>query len=227
MPKTVVKLFEATLERMPSRLNWVIVRIPFDVAKTWGSRGMFRVTGNINGFAFRTSLFPTGRGSHYLLVNKRMQAGGKSKPGENARFHLEPDTEERIVAIPEELERAFSEDRSLRRWFDQLNQSTRKTITDLVAEPKSAETRARRADQMVERLLSAMDAERELPPLLRIAFGRDPLAFKGWKMMTPSHRRGQLLAIFYYQQPGSRARRLAKVMQEARQYAERAEQKKR
>jgi len=227
MPKIVVKQFEATLERMPSRLNWTIARIPFDVAKTWGSRGSVRVRGNINGFPFRTSLFPTGRGDHFLLVNKRMQAGGRAKPGMNAKFHLECDTEERIVTIPEELERAFSEDRSLRRWFNQLNQSARKALADLVAEPKSPEARARRADQMVECLLSAMDAERELPPLLRLAFGRDPLAFKGWKLMTPTHRRGQLLAVFYYRQPGSRARRLAKVLQEAREYAERAEKRNR
>jgi hypothetical protein len=79
---------------------------------------------------------------------------------------------------------------------------------------------------MVERMLSTMDAERELPPMLRIAFGRDPRALEGWKLMSPTHRRGHLLGIFYYREPGSRARRLAKAVQEARQYAERAEQKK-
>jgi hypothetical protein len=225
MAKSAAKLFDATLERMPSRLNWITVRIPFDVAKTWGSRGMFRVRGNINGFAFRTSLFPTGKGDHYLLVNKRMQDGARAKAGVNARFHLEPDTEERVITVPQELESAFAEDGALRRWFDKLNHSTRRAIADWVAEPKSAEARVRRAEQMVERLLSTMDAERELPPMLRIAFGRDPRALEGWKLMSPTHRRGHLLGIFYYREPGSRARRLAKAVQEARQYAERAEQK--
>ena len=226
MPKPVVKLFEATLERMPSRLNWTIVRIPFDAAKTWGSRAAIRVRGNINGFPFRTSLFPTGKGSHYLLVNKRMQSGGRAKPGVTAKFQLEPDAEKRIVATPEELERAFSEDRSLRQWFQRLSYSTRKYISEWVAEPKSAEARARRADQMIERLLSTIEAEKELPPLLRIAFTRDALAFKGWQLMSPSHRRAHLLGIFGYREPASRARRLAKTMQDARQFAERAEKRK-
>src|SRR3979409_160623 len=83
-PKT--KSFQAILERGASRLNWVIVRIPFDVQKIWGTRGMLRVKGNINGFDFRTSLFPTGTGGHVLLVNKRMQAGAHAGAGSQASF---------------------------------------------------------------------------------------------------------------------------------------------
>src|SRR6267143_1202049 len=121
--KPVSKSFKATLERMPSNLGWVIVRIPLDVPKAWGTRGMLKVKGEINGFAFRTSLFPTGKGGHMLLVNKRMQRGAGAGPGTVAQFCLEPDTEERIVRVPAELKRALAEDRSLRRWFDTLNYS--------------------------------------------------------------------------------------------------------
>src|SRR5664279_2479894 len=94
--------FEARLERMRSRLKWVIVPIPFDAAKRWGLRGQIKVKGEINGFGFRTSLFPTGQGGHILLVNKRMQAGAGSKEGDVARFELEIDFEERIVVPPKE-----------------------------------------------------------------------------------------------------------------------------
>src|SRR2546421_8196942 len=111
--KPVAKSFRAALERMPSNLGWVIVRIPLDVPKIWGERGMLKVKGEINGFAFRTSLFPTGDGGHTLLVNKRMQAGAKVKLGSVAQFRLEPDTEERTVTVPLELKQVLSEDRSL------------------------------------------------------------------------------------------------------------------
>ena len=50
-PKQVRKSFEAPLERLRSNLGWVVIRIPFDVQKIWGTRGMFRVKGEINGFA--------------------------------------------------------------------------------------------------------------------------------------------------------------------------------
>jgi len=218
-PKT--KSFQAPLERGTSRLNWVIVRIPFDVQRIWGRRGMLRVKGDINGFAFRTSLFPTGNGRHILLVNKRMQAGASAGPGTVARFNLEPDVEVRSIIVPQELERALSEDRALRRWFDKWDNSTRNYINNWVGEPKSPEARVRRADQIAERLLATMEAERELPPAIQLAFARDPSAQEGWKLMSPLKRRGHLLGIFYYRTPAARARRIAKVIQEARQVAAR------
>jgi len=214
-PKLTSKSFEAILERGAGRLNWVIVRIPFDVSKVWGTRAGLRVKGEINGFAFRTSLFPTGDGHHTLLVNKKMQAGAKAVVGAVARFVLEPDTAPRIVTMPAELERALSEVRALRRWFDQMSPSMRKYIAAWVAEVKSAEARERRAVQIAERLLATMEAERDLPPLLRAAFGRDPRAYEGWKQMSVAQRRGHLLGIFYYRDPKAQARRAAKAVKEA------------
>jgi uncharacterized protein YdeI (YjbR/CyaY-like superfamily) len=220
-PKPAARSFDATLERSSNRLNWVIARIPFDVAKIWRTRGQLRVKGAINGFAFRTSLFPTGNGDHVMLVNKRMQAGAGTGVGAVAQFRLEPDTEERVITVPPELARALSEDRSLGRWFDRFNYSTRRWIVDWITQVKSAEARVRRANQIAERLLSAMEAERELPPILRDAFARHGRAYEGWKRMSPSHRRGHLLGIFGYRDPASRARRVAKTVQEAQEFAER------
>src|SRR5262249_18503791 len=169
-PKAVAKSFEATLERMPSNLGWVIIRIPFDVSKVWGVRGTLRVKGEINGFAFRTSLFPTGKGSHYLLVNKRMQAGADAAPGMVAAFRLAPDTEARKAVLPPELKRFLDEDRAFRRWYEQLTYSIRKWLGEWILQPKSSAARERRAEQIAERLLATMEAERELPPVLQAAF---------------------------------------------------------
>src|SRR6266545_944726 len=82
--KLTGKSFRATLERGANRLGWVIVRIPFDVKEVWDTRGHLRVTGEINGFPFRGSLFPTGTGEHWMLVTKKMQAGGGAVPGSEA-----------------------------------------------------------------------------------------------------------------------------------------------
>jgi len=218
-PKPVTKLvkksFKATLVRLRSNLGWIIVWIPFDVHKVWGSRGRLKVRGEINRFAFRTSLFPTRKGDHFLLVNKKMQQGAGAKEGSNAEFLLEPDTEERTVAVPAELKRILAEDRSFRRWFDALNYSIRKWLADWITQPKSPAARRRRSEQVAEQLLSTMEAERELPPALKLAFTRDPRTLEGWNLMSPSHRRGNLIAIFYYRSPDARARRVDKVVEEA------------
>jgi uncharacterized protein YdeI (YjbR/CyaY-like superfamily) len=219
-PRQVRKSFEATLERLRSNLGWIVIRIPFNVQNIWGTRGMFRVKGEINGFAFRTSLFPTRKGEHFLLVNKKMQAGAHASEGNTAEFFLEPDTEERVIAIPAEFKRILAEDRTFRRWFDALSYSIRKWISDWIVQPKSAASRLRRAEQVAEQLFSAMEAERELPPALRLAFTRNPRALEGWNLMPPSHRRAQLIAIFYYRSPDARARRLEKVIAESISRAE-------
>jgi uncharacterized protein YdeI (YjbR/CyaY-like superfamily) len=220
MSKPAKKSFRATLERLRSNLGWVIVWIPFNVQKIWGTRGRLRVRGEINGFAFRTSLFPTRKGEHFLLVNKKMQAGGHASEGTTAEFSLELDTEERVVVIPAELKHILAEDRTFRRWFDALSYSIRKWISDWVVQPKSASARIRRAEQVAEQLFSAMEAERELPPVLKLAFTRDPRALEGWDLMSPGHRRGLLIAIFYYRSPEARSRRIQKVVEEAMALAE-------
>jgi uncharacterized protein YdeI (YjbR/CyaY-like superfamily) len=218
--KLIAKSFKARLARINSPLNWVMIQIPFDAAKVWGKRGQLKVKGEINGFAFRTSLFPRRNGGHMMLVNKRMQRGAGAGPGTVAQFRLKPDFEERVVTVPRELKRALAEDRALRQWFDNLNYSMRRYITDWIGDVKSAEARTRRAEQIAERLLATMEAERELPPILQIAFAQSARAREGWERMSAARRRGHLLGIFYYRNPEARGRRIDKALQDAVELAE-------
>jgi uncharacterized protein YdeI (YjbR/CyaY-like superfamily) len=206
---------------MRSRLNWTIIRLPFDAAKVFGARGQIKVKGTINGFAFRTALFPTGDGGHILLVNKRMQKGGRVAVGGSARFEIGLDSEKRVLGIPGKLERILAQDRAFRRWYDQLNSSTRNEIAKWVNEPASAEARDRRSEQIAERLLETMEAERELPPLIQLALARNSQARKGWESMSLARRRSHLLGIFYYRTPEGRANRLGKMLEDASAIAQR------
>jgi uncharacterized protein YdeI (YjbR/CyaY-like superfamily) len=219
--KPPVKTFKATLERIQSRLGWTIIRIPFDIDKVWPTRNRLRVRGEINGFAFRTSLFPARGGGHILLVNKAMQRGGDVRQGMSAQFRLEPDLAERVAIVPAELKRFLKEDASLRKWFEALNHSTRSEIGKWILQVKSPDARARRAEQMAERMLAVMDAEPGLPPVLQLAFAREPRALQGWNAMSQLQRRNHLFGIFYYRTPEAQARRIDKVLQEASAVAER------
>jgi uncharacterized protein YdeI (YjbR/CyaY-like superfamily) len=207
--------FEARLERTRSRLNWIVIHIPFDAAKVWGLRGQIKVKGEINGFPLRSTLFPTGDGGHILVVNKRMQKGGRAGEGSVARFQMEMDREVRTVTVPEELEKILRQDRALRRWYDQLKPSDRKEIAWWIGDVKSCEARTRRAEQMAERMLAVMEAEEQLPPLLQVAFAGNPQAREGWEAMSFARRRGHLFGIFYYRNPEARGRRVDKMLEDA------------
>lgn len=216
MPAPRRKSFTALLEPDGTQLRWVIARVPFDVQKAWPVRRRMRVRGEIEGFPFRTSLFPDPRGSgRILLVNKKMQTAAKAGPGSRVRIWLEPDLEERPITIPPELARQLKGDRRLQRWFNALSESMRREIGKWVDEAKGPDVRRKRAEKMAERLMLAMDGEEEPPPILRAAFQRQPLARDGWFALTPVQRRGHLLGIYYYETTDARERRAAKAVEDA------------
>ncbi|HEY2167981.1 MAG TPA: YdeI/OmpD-associated family protein [Candidatus Angelobacter sp.] len=207
------KIFEAVLERTADRLRWVIARIPFDAAKIWGKRGQMKVQGEINGFGFTATLFPDGQGNHFLIVNKKMLSGGKTAAGLTAKFRLQPDTTPRVtVSPPPELLRELGQSKRLLKFFESLNPSRRHEIAKWIAQCKTSDARKRRSQQLAEWFMETMEAERELPPILQLAFRQNPRAREKWEQMSPSHRRAHLFSIFHYREPEARARRLAKVI---------------
>ena len=216
------KAFRAVLEPAGNELHWVIARVPFDPAEAWPVRHGRRVKGEINGFAFRTSLFPESGGKkHVLLINKKMQAGARARPGDTAQFRLEPDLEEREASVPAELAKALKAGAGLRRYFDALKPSLRRDIGRWISEPKGIASRTKRAEQAAEWLFLAMEGEEETPPILRVAFQSQPAAREGWEAMTAVRRRNHLLSIFHYQTSESRERRVRVAVEDALKVAKR------
>jgi uncharacterized protein YdeI (YjbR/CyaY-like superfamily) len=211
-----LRKFRALLEPDGTRLRWTVARVPFDVKKAWPERRGLRVCGTINGFAFRTALFPDPRGEgHVLLVNKKMQAGAGVRQGVRAAIVLEPDLGEREALMPEELERALRGVAGLRRWYETMTPSRKRDIGKYVGEPKSAASRRKRAEEMAERMALTMDGEKDPPPILRAAFQRQPLAEAAWQALTPAGRRNHLLGIFYYRTADAREKRAQEAIADA------------
>lgn len=214
-----VRTFRATLEQGSQALGWTVAHVPFKPGDAWPTLIRLRVRGEINGFAFRTSLFPDSRGGFFLLVNRTMQKGSGTRSGDIAEFQLEPDLDAREAELPDELAVLLDDEPGLRPWYDALTEYTRREIGKWILGVKSDASRMKRAEQMAERLLSAMEAEVELPPLIEATFRKHPKARAGWKNMTPLQRRHELLAIFYYQTPEARQRRVDKLVEAAEKRA--------
>ncbi|HEV2214641.1 MAG TPA: YdeI/OmpD-associated family protein [Terracidiphilus sp.] len=212
------------LEVTGTHPRWVVARISRDLKAAWPGWSTRRVRGTVNGFAFRTALFPSG-GGHVLVVNRRMQAGAGAAAGSRVRILLEPEMEVRREAIPAELAASLRGDRALKAWFEKLSPSLQKGIGAIVDQAKGAETRWARAEQMAETLLLTMEGEQETPPILRAGFRRLPLAEAGWRAMTPTQRRGHLFGIFRVQTVGGRERRLNVALEDALRIARKRRQK--
>src|SRR6476646_9538293 len=193
----------------------MIAHLPIDAGKTWDKRGQLRIKGEINGFAFSSTLFPAGDGTHFLIVNKKLLAGGKTAAGLTAKFRLQPDNTPRPAPPPaKELLRELGQSKRLLKFYESLSPSRRREIAKWVAECKTPDARQRRSRQIAERLMETMEAERELPPILQLAFRQNPRAAEQWERMSPSHRRAHLFSIFHYREPEARARQLTKAIEQ-------------
>ena len=220
------KRFKAMLERGTEGLGWTIARLPFDPHKAWTKMQRLRVRGTVlspkgPGIEFRTSLFPVpGENGHYLLlVNNRVQREARIGVGSVAEFLLEADLEPRPADLPDELASLLDEERGLRKYYDGLSESMRREIGKGVTNVKSDASRMKRAEQMAERLLGAMEGENELPPIIAVAFQTRPKARAGWARMTQTQRRQELLGVFYYQSIEARQRRVEKLCHNAEKRA--------
>jgi hypothetical protein len=220
------KRFKAMLERGTEGLGWTIARLPFDPHKAWTKMQRLRVRGKVlcpkgPSIEFRTSLFPVpGENGHYLLlVNNRLQREARIAVGSVAEFFLEADLEPRPAELPLELASLLDEEPGLRDYYDSLSESMRREIGKWVMNVKSDASRMKRAEQMAERLLGAMEGENQLPPIISVAFQKRPKARMGWAKMTQTQRRQELLGVFYYQGIEAQQRRVEKLCENAEKRA--------
>lgn len=144
-----MKAFKARLTARGPNGAWTFLEIPFNVEKAFGTKARVAVAGTMNGFAFQNSLMPNGDGSHSMTVSKVLQAGAKASAGDIVSVAIDVDRSERVVAIPEELERALAANKRATTAFKALSYSHRKEFAEWISAAKREETRISRAEKAI------------------------------------------------------------------------------
>jgi hypothetical protein len=143
-----MKRFRITLDKH-EHSDAAMMILPFDVEKVFGTRARVPVRGTINGFTFRSSIFPTGDGRHYMVVNKEVRAGAKVKGGDTVSVQMERDDAPRVITPPAELARALKANKAAHTAWEKLSYTHQKEYALAVEEAKRPETRARRIEKII------------------------------------------------------------------------------
>lgn len=146
--------FTAKIEKSDDGMDTAFITIPFNVEKTYGTKGQVKVKASFDGHPYRGVIANMGTGCHVIGIRKDIRAAIGKSVGDTINVEIEKDTEERIVDVPGDLKAALSKSKKAEAFYNTLSFTNRKEYATWVSSAKKTETREKRVAESIRKLLA-------------------------------------------------------------------------
>ena len=144
--------FETIILKHP-KLNSGYIEFPYDVEKEFGKKGQVKVKAWFDGYLYRGSLVKMGLPCHWIGLNQEVRKIIHKNPGDTVHVVIEEDNEIRTVDVPKEMSDAIHKFPKAKARFEKFSYSHKKEYVAYYLDAKKEETRIKRLQKILDKLM--------------------------------------------------------------------------
>jgi hypothetical protein len=154
MPKAAVTVqFEAKLSRPVDKgATWSFLVLPKSASAKLPTRAMLSVEGTLGDQAFKATLEPDGKGSHWLKVPKKLREAAGAEIGDTVTLGIRPSDEQLEPEVPGDLRDALKAHPAAKATWAATTTTARRDWIAWMTSGKQAATRGKRLTAAIDML---------------------------------------------------------------------------
>jgi hypothetical protein len=144
--------FDAVIIKHDS-IDATFIEFPFNVEQEFGVKGQVKVKATFDGYEYRGSLASMAHPCHCLGITQKIRKEINKQAGDMVHVVIIKDDAARVVELTEDFRALLEENHEAKNTFNSLSYINQKKLADWIAAAKKIETRNKRLEDAVAKLI--------------------------------------------------------------------------